>query len=371
LGITIELRVCEGDQLVTVSDWDAKSKAGDRRTFPWKERNPEYRRRSGKPLFIALEQKNGVLWDSRGRVWGYAFTSKHGKSSAPLEDVTIVPQWNIRRNPEGSARLFKRHWRKSRRGTPESASISILQTDLYEMIVAELQSAKQAATRSGWTETPLDAGLPPLEQALMRCGLDPEKILALAASQEPDAESITLDSLDDLVLNKTGNQERMEALTGGYWDYPPAGQKLHMFDNQRPNPTMAPFADWLQVASGFRLGLGRSRATGKAETSYTAFRGEDLMSWATFYWDQKSIERRLLDFVLYKAVSWGARVGEIPPPPAAYWWKGFSWTMPKMQEVDREKVARAKALAVIPTTVLLASSNSAFSFSFRKALKYS
>jgi hypothetical protein len=162
---------------------------------------------------------------------------------------------------------------------------------------------------------------------------------ALAEAKAADGSTVEIDSLSSLLLNR--NYENMEKLTGGYWEYPNAGERLHLEASDQPGPNLEPFADWLQAASGYSLGLGRSRALGHAATAYTAFRGEELMSWATFAYEQSRAERRLLQFAVAKAIGWAIRRGEVPAAPARDWLRWWQWQWPTMPEVDQLKSANA------------------------------
>jgi len=343
------LRIYESDQLVQVSptEWQTRAakaiaKGGTDEEFPWIEDNPAASRRNGEPKKVPMTQQNGVVRDRRGRVVAYVVHAKHGRASAPLAEVTIIPAWHPRTPTVGSAKLFKRQWRKSYRGSADATAISNMQQDVYEMISHELQSAKRAGQQAGWTQVDKDADTGGIERALLRAGIDPEKVLALAEADTDDGDDITIDNLSDLLASR--NYDRLEALTGGYWEYADPGEQLHLFDNNRPSPNLEPFGDWLQGFSGYALGLGRSRALGKASTAYTAFRGEELMSWATFRWDQMSLQRRLLMFAMRKAIGWAASRGYIDPAPDRAWHRWFYWRWPEMPEVDQVKVATAQKI---------------------------
>lgn len=342
------IRVYESDQLVQVNptEWQARADkaiaSGQDADWPWIEDNPDASRRNGQPRQVAMTQRNGVVRDRRGRVAAYIVNANHGRSTAPLGEVTIIPAWHPRNPDVGSAKLFKRQWRKSYRGSAEATAVSNMQQDVYEMISHELQSAKRAGQQAGWTQVDADADTGGIERALLRAGIDPEKVMALAEADTDDGDDVTIDNLSDLLSNR--NYDRLEALTGGYWEYAEPGEQLHLFDNNRPSPNIEPFGDWLQGFSGYALGLGRSRALGKASTAYTAFRGEELMSWATYRWDQMSLQRRLLAFALRKAIGWASNRRRIDPAPSAAWHRWFYWRWPEMPEVDQVKVATAQKI---------------------------
>ena len=140
------------------------------------------------------------------------------------------------------------------------------------------------------------------------------------------------------------NYKALEAACGGLLEYLNPGEKAVLSKNERPSGNVSMFSEWAQVASGAALGLGRARATGKAEASYTAFRGEELMTWETFRVEQKRLERRVVDFCVFKAISWaeknGAPWGGLP----AGWNQSVSVEWTQMEEVDQFKAASAVAM---------------------------
>lgn len=334
------LRIYEADQLVSVDakDWEAQYRKSPAE-FPWREPDISPTRQPSDPRTLPMIQKDGVIRDRRGRVHGYIVCADHGRGVVKWEYATAVGAWSDRRNPRGSAKLYKHQWRRSYRGSPAATVFAPLQHDVYEMVSHALQSAKRAHQMAGWTETDVAANTDPVEQALLRAGIDPDKVMALAEQNATEGSTIEVDNLNSLLLNR--NYENMEKLTGGYWEYPNPGEKIHLEASDQPGPNMEPFADWCQSQSGYSLGLGRSRSLGHAAQAYTAFRGEELMSWAAFAYEQSRIERRLLGFAVAKAIGWAIRKGELTQPPAGRWQDWWRWQWPSMPEVDQLKSATA------------------------------
>jgi len=84
----------------------------------------------------------------------------------------------------------------------------------------------------------------------------------------------------------------------------------------------------------------------RADSSYTAFRGDMIMTWAgAFYPMQKLLERTFADHVAVKALTWGQRKGFVPMLPAG-WEQSLSWQWPRMAEVDTAKQQTAIAQAI-------------------------
>jgi capsid protein len=273
---------------------------------------------------------------------GYVFTSLHGKTSIdPKTDpFTAIARFDIKSNPDGSAKLIKSPWRMNQhRGEADAFSISNQQQDIYEIIAAELQTVKKSSQIAGWIklDPKADGAMTGIANALMKQGKTAAEIDALinGDGSNPGLVGVTYESL--------------EALSGGKFEYLQPGESVEWHNPQRPNINICEFIDWIQIASGASMGIGRARSTGKAETSYTAFRGEEIMSWQTFEWEQKFLERRLLDFLGVKAIRWALKKREITEKPAEGWESRLSWAWPKMREVN-ELVAE-QAMQLLPSLV--------------------
>ena len=291
----------------------------------------------GKPY----QQADGIVKNKRGIVIGYTFTSDIGINTIDpdVNNWTAIKRYDSRRNPEGSAKLIKSPWRfNQHRGEGASLAVSPQIQDIYEMLAAELQTAKKSSQIAGWLELDKDA-----DGALQGV------IKSLQASGKTAAEI-------DAIINGDGTNpglvgvtyDALEGLTGGKFSYMQPGEKPVFHDPSRPNMSVSEFCDWIQVSTGASMGVGRARSTLKAETSYTAFRGEELMSWQTFGWDQKFLERRLMDFLAIKAIRWGLKNNEITEKSTepASWENSLSWEWQKMKEVDELKTQQAIQLAL-------------------------
>lgn len=285
----------------------------------------------------AYTLSNGVIRNSRGVVQGYVFTSQHGKTSIdPKTDpFSAVRCFDIRSNPSGSAKLIKSPWRiNQHRGEGESLAIANQQQDIYEIIAAELQTVKKSSQIAGWIEVDKDSDsvMTGIANALLKQGKSETEVNAL----------INGDGSNSGLVGMT--YESLEALTGGKWEYLNPGEKAQFHDPNRPNMNLTEFIDWIQIASGASMGIGRARSTGKASTAYTAFRGEEIISWQTFEWEQKFLERRLMDFLGVKAIQWAIGNRELKARPPEGWQKRLSWSWPKMREVDELKAEQAMQL---------------------------
>ena len=125
-------------------------------------------------------------------------------------------------------------------------------------------------------------------------------------------------------------------MTGGLWEYLAKGDKIQFADIDRPNVHLAEFIEAVLGHAGASVGLARAYTILRADSSYTSFRGDMVLSWATFYALQKWLERDYADWVARKALTWAQRKGVIAPL-AAGWDRALSWSWPKMPNVDELK----------------------------------
>lgn len=293
----------EADQMVEIieSEWNAQT--------DWVEV------KNGKT--IPLQQSQGVIYDSYGRVIAYAVTgNSRGKQTVPLADAMIVPR--------GSAKHMMMPWRFNQlRGSADFLTIIGDMEDNYEMRAKELQTAKVASSMAGIVKKK-DG----IEGSLMSMGLDPDKII------EDDTDS------GEQVANAPV-YDRLGHLTGGHMEYLADDDEFEFLKIDRPNLDTASFHDFMLQSSGSALGLAKAYSKLEADRSYTAFRGEMVMSWETFKDYQKWLERRLADWVAVKAITYAIRKKTLPRLPTG-WEDKVSWTWPTMPQVDPVKENKGK-----------------------------
>lgn len=266
-------------------------------------------------------QQQGVVRDRLGRIVGYYVTGKHGAASCKADEATFFSRSNMR--------LLKRPWRVNQgRGIADMLTAVNDMFDLYDARARELQTMKTAAALAGYTKrtdavTDFDAPLGGLGLLPENTGQTPSEI----HSQESQGGS-------------GKNYERFEALTGGVWEYLDKGDDVVFPDFDRPSPNMEEFHDFVLSSAGASMGLARAYARMRADSSYTSFRGDMIMSWATFYAMQKWLERRCCDWVAQKVLARAQKRGDIPTLPAG-WERSLSWQWPSMPEVDEAAIETA------------------------------
>jgi capsid protein len=94
------------------------------------------------------------------------------------------------------------------------------------------------------------------------------------------------------------------------------------------------------------LGLARGYAEMAVTNSYTAHRGESLLTWATIYDRQKTLERTLLDWLAVKVLERAVDRGELAAPPDTAWRHLISWDLPTMPPINEKASIDSQAAAL-------------------------
>jgi hypothetical protein len=298
------------DQLVTIEEAEWKN-LGPTEYPQYLETIPA-KLSTGKPVTQMMTQERGIVRDYRGRVVAYVVSSDTGLQTAKLESVTILPT--------AIAKLFKRPWRLNQViPIPEYLPMVADMEDLYEMRLSELQTAKKGAKKYGWVKS-----------------VSGEDENSIANGNGPIAGTDA--GADDAVATDISeNYDKLEMLTGGYVDYLDPDDEVHIDDPMRPNEALAPFFDHCLYGAGASVGLAGCYTNLRALTSYTAFRGEMVMTWRTFYADQKCLERRVCDWLMVRLIAWGLKKGKVQRPVPELWERKIAWDFPRMPVIDTGK----------------------------------
>ena len=276
-------------------------------------------------------QDNGLIRDEWGKVLGFIATGKRGLTV--ISDIKDASFW-----PRGIARLPRNPWRLNQgRGVPSIISAASSFLDVYEMLARELQTAKKAAGDYAYItrEDSVDDWDTP--------GDSPE---FLPENDGKTAADVDAEGANSTTHPEARNYENLEAFTGGHTDYGAPGDKVEFNNSKRPNVDMSAFVEAVHCQAGMAMGLARAYALLKADTSYTAFRGDMIMTWqGAFYPSQKWLERDWADWVGVKVLRRASRNGTIKPLPSG-WERKISWQWPVMPEVNEGQYQAALAQAL-------------------------
>jgi len=276
-------------------------------------------------------QTDGIISDEWGREVGYVTTHRRGMSSVPEADATI---WT--RDPDDKdanmVKLIREDYRliQGRGISPMLSAISDF-LDCYEMRSKELQSAKVAASmyasvKRKEAETDFDDP---------RFDPDNENPSDQDDSYDPDASTLPEDQ------DEPATYEALEKLTGGYTNYLDKEDEIEFPDINRPNVAMKEFLDYVMDQGGSVFGFAHAYTRLKADTSYTAFRGDMILTWVSIYADQKDMEHDFLDWVAVRAIRWNMRKNGFKNEAPEGWEKTISWNLPKIPYIDELKERKA------------------------------
>ena len=305
---TGKVRAFEGDEIANVPDGEFN------KHFP-----------------MGFVQRGGFVYDKLGRFCGcFVSSSQRGCDVFDPQKGYIV----LRRDPnsyDDPAWLCVGDMRRFNQGRAISPFTSAITTmvDLHEIMGSETQAAKLNSQLFGTivesAEADADAGNPSV-------GFD-------------DGEAYGAPAVRNFQLkNLASIHARIDQL--------PEGLSLKELDTKRPNPNMEGFIDFLSGTAGASRGLARVYSNMKAQTSYTAFRGEQLMTWASFEEMQKNLERTILDPLAFKVIDWAIKTRRLDVTLPEDWQDGIGWKWPKMREINPTDTynAYAKALELGLTT---------------------
>jgi len=347
---TGKIAFVDGDKICDLADFDE-----------WKkETSTAQQNRSG------WTQTSGVIHNELGRKVGVVVSKKRGQSSTTRDEAFVLLC-----DPDDRESAPWRHvLRKFRfaqcRGSADSFCSVGLAQDGREMLTAELQSAKFGATRYATaiadTLQAQDRRSLPNPDAFDRSlglppgGSDQAAASSDAAPAEPPQNIGDTDGDDEDAAPLPRLPAFSKILAGkaaAGFDVV-EGVKQIVFDpTQRPNTKLVEFLDSVGDLIGRAHGLSHSYVRCRADGSYTAFRGDMAMTWATFRDNQQFLEDNFSDWLARKVLGWAVARGKLGKPPAR-WDKQIAWVYPRMPAVDAEKEERAFCLAYKNGTTTLA-----------------
>lgn len=274
--------------------------------------------------------QDGVIRDELGRIVGFCVSNLRGLTQAQPGEYHIFPRDPLNED-NNDFRLVRMPWRMNQgRGIPEMlVSVADL-LDSYEMRAKELQSAKKQAGMAAIVER---------EEATEE--FDDERL-------DPNYEGNENDPAAEGTLPEKAEPENydvLEKLTGGATEYIVKGDKVTFPDIGRPNVHMPEFIDHVVKAAGSSFGMARCYATMQADSSYTAFRGEMVLTWVMFVYFQNWFDQ-IRAWAARRAIRFGLRTAAIKQAPAAGWEHRMKFPHPTMPQVDgtREQDALTKAI---------------------------
>ena len=275
---------------------------------------------------MGFSQDSGVICDRFGRKAGVVVSRHHGRTETPREDAFVLLM-----DPDDPDAASWRHvTRKFRlvqkRGVADAVTTQETVLDSSMMLDYELQTAKAAAANYMLLVDPPDApkhDAPSLEEI----GIDEN------GAEKPGEES------DKTRLDPFDFDGGID-YAAGRLDTAPNGTTAIFPPGNRPNVNLPAFIDWTNDLAGLAHGLTHSWSRGRAEGSYTAFRGDLVMAQGTFTDLQQFIEDAFSDAVAVWVIERAVRLGQLDAAPKD-WRDAIAWQYPELPEVDEGKAESA------------------------------
>lgn len=156
-----------------------------------------------------------------------------------------------------------------------------------------------------------------------------------AASPE-EIDEAAQEAAQDVIDLPPPSFKELEA-AGVCWNLMPANSKMELLDTKHPNPNMNEFIRLVAARGGWANGLASCFVTGKVDSSYSGYRGEQLMTWPAFQRWQKILE----DFCDWHFRRWYAyalehnkRIQAIAADLPENLFELVEWEWPTMREVN-------------------------------------
>ena len=275
----------------------------------------------------SFTQSRGFVYNESGMFCGlFVSTSQRGRACFdpaqgfitlrldPFDD-SVQPNFILL----GDMRRFN----QGRAVSPLVSALTAL-VDLHETVASEAQAAKLNAQLVGQIleseaeSDPLPAGFEDVAAA--------EGAVAVETAE-----------------TRTFSTKELQAI-GAHFDKMPPGFKIDLLDTKRPNMNLIAYVEHVTGVIGATRGLARVYSTLKAQTSYTAFRGEQAMSEQSFREARKDFERKICDPIAHLVIERAVRHGIIKNALPERWREMLAWNWPKMIEVNEKDAQQALKL---------------------------
>ena len=278
------------------------------------------------------EQSNGFVYNKLGMFCG-CFVSTAQRENLNRGRSVFDPKAGVLKlslDPFAEGALVNwialgdmRRFNQGRAVSPITSAITCL-IDLHETSASEAQAAKINAQLVGQILQDASAETP-----------DGDEASAFDDEETPEAESVSKEV-------KFTTKELSSI--GAHFDQMPPGLKIDLLRTERPNPNMPQYIEFLTGLVGGTRGLARVYSTLKAQTSYTAFRGEQSMTKPSFEEAQQDLERDVCDWAARCVITRALKLGIISEKMPDGWESMIAWRWPTMPEIDEVKAQNALSL---------------------------
>ena len=272
-------------------------------------------------------QSRGFIYNEAGMFAGlFASTSQRGRAvfdpAAGFITLRLDPFDDVA-TPNFILLGDMRRFNQGRAVSPLVSALTAL-VDLHETVASEAQAAKLNAQMVGQI----------LESETADAG----------DGDTPGFEERTVEGETEALPQEVKFSTKELKAIGAHFDKLPPGIKIDLLDTKRPNLNIIAYVEHVTGVIGATRGLARVYSTLKAQTSYTAFRGEQAMSEQSFREGRKDLERKVCDPLARLVIGRAVRLGLIREELPEHWDEMLAWTWPKMLEVNEKDAQSALKL---------------------------
>ena len=269
-------------------------------------------------------QVDGVIRDKFGRTIGVVCAPRPGMLSVPKDEAMIL----LKDDPYQTVDWIyvKRSFRDTVRGVADALPILTDLMDAAEILGYEKMSAKRFAAQYAY-----------IKEAPAESAITPEGFIDEDEDQPPEGTENTTETEE-----KEYEVNHLQDVTGGMLDLLPNGSDVEFSPNDRPSPRTMEFVEVMREMSGASLGITRSYALGKADTSYSAARWESGLANKQFSKLAKWLDDNILDWIADRFINWAISKNMIGNAPDEDWVDSAAFMHPRFSEVlDESKIASA------------------------------
>lgn len=301
---TGRIRGFEGDEIANVPDSDFE------RYFP-----------------KGFTQSQGFVYNKSGMWTGlFASTSQRGRTCFDPKLGVLKLKLDPFDDSVDTNWVMLGNQRRFNQGAPVSALAAAVNAaiDLHETAGSEAQAAKVNAQIVGQILTDASEDVPDTTGG----GAFSDEVVAPAGPAVKDKEF---------------SLKRLQSI-GAVFDQMPENMRIDLLDTKRPNPNMAAYIEFLAGQVGGVKGLARVYSTMRAAQSYTAFRGEQVMTEPSFREARQDLEREVCDWAARHVIRRALKLGLIKSALPEGWERMLAWNWPRMLEVSEKDAQTALKL---------------------------
>ena len=324
-----KLLAWESDQLVQIrpADWDAQTKY--RGIKPGAEEDGP----------LPFPQENGVIMDWLGKELAYVVGWRNFADDAGHRGQITLPADQCLIIPVEDARLVRRVFRlNQRRGIGLLLPVADCVSDANDMVKAEVATAKIYSQRGVWIKHSA-------EKAQADQFAEVDQLLEQLENEGLPEDDAGESENTAAPVRELKKYRLIEKHNNGYIEYLDEGDEVIEQGGNRPNLNVAQFSKDLSDRCAAVFGLAQGYGRMAVSASYTAHRGESMMTWRHIRAAQKQHERQWLDWAGAAAIRHAITTGILPEGPDG-WEKKIGWEFPKSDAIDPVKEETATALAL-------------------------